>query len=195
MRWLDTAFPNAFFKKKKLRQAAAPQKLMKLNAEHNQQQHTIIIKQIGEKLFAEIDSRKYELEAHEIKDDVYLFKHEGQVYECRVDRNEKNKEQFQVQLRNQSFTINLYDPKRLRGSQGKQEQGEGIAEIVAPMPGKVVRLLVEAGAEIKTGDGVIVVEAMKMQNEMKSPKDGIVKEIRAAAGDTVNGGEVLAVIE
>jgi biotin carboxyl carrier protein len=168
---------------------------MKLNAEYNQQQSSIIIKQDGEKLFAEIDSRKYELESHEIKDGVYLFKHDGRVFECHVDRNEKNRNQFNVQLKNQPFTIIIHDPKRLSGSQGKQEQDDGIAEIVAPMPGKVVRLLVEAGSEIKAGDGVIVVEAMKMQNEMKSPKDGVVKEIRAAAGDTVNGGDVLVIID
>ncbi len=63
------------------------------------------------------------------------------------------------------------------------------------MPGKIVRILVESGAEILQGDGVIVVEAMKMQNEMKSPKDGIVKEIRFAEGETVNAGDVLAAIE
>ena len=63
------------------------------------------------------------------------------------------------------------------------------------MPGKLVRVLVETGAPVKQGEGVLVVEAMKMQNEMKSPKDGNVKEIRFAEGATVNAGDVLAVIE
>jgi biotin carboxyl carrier protein len=63
------------------------------------------------------------------------------------------------------------------------------------MPGKVVRIVAEVGQEVKTGDSIIVVEAMKMQNEMKSPKDGVVKEIRAEVGATVNAGDVLAVIE
>ena len=63
------------------------------------------------------------------------------------------------------------------------------------MPGKVVRILVEQGAEVKQGEGVIVVEAMKMQNEMKAPKDGIIKEIRVAEGATVNAGDILVVIE
>ena len=63
------------------------------------------------------------------------------------------------------------------------------------MPGKLVRILVEVGAEIKQGEGVLVVEAMKMQNEMKAPKDGIVKEIRFAEGATVNAGDILAIIE
>jgi len=63
------------------------------------------------------------------------------------------------------------------------------------MPGKVVRILLEAGSEVKKGDGVLVVEAMKMQNEMKSPKDGIVRELRSTEGSTVNAGDVLVVIE
>jgi len=63
------------------------------------------------------------------------------------------------------------------------------------MPGKVVRVLVEAGQQVEVGQGVVVVEAMKMQNEMKSPKAGTVAEIRAEAGATVNAGDVLAVIE
>ncbi len=63
------------------------------------------------------------------------------------------------------------------------------------MPGKVVRVLVEEGPEVNIGDGVLIVEAMKMQNEMKSSKDGIIKEIRFAEGATVNAGDILVIIE
>ena len=62
-------------------------------------------------------------------------------------------------------------------------------------PGKVVRVQVEAGASIEKGMGIVVVEAMKMQNEMKSPREGVVVSINVKAGDTVNAGDVLAVIE
>ncbi|REJ79531.1 MAG: hypothetical protein DWQ47_02075 [Acidobacteria bacterium] len=63
------------------------------------------------------------------------------------------------------------------------------------MPGKVVRIIAKEGDEVVSGDGVIVVEAMKMQNEMKSPKDGAVKKILKQEGETVNAGDVLVVIE
>jgi biotin carboxyl carrier protein len=63
------------------------------------------------------------------------------------------------------------------------------------MPGKVVRVLVEEGATVEAGAGLVVVEAMKMQNELKSPKAGTVTELRAREGTTVNAGDVLAVIE
>jgi biotin carboxyl carrier protein len=63
------------------------------------------------------------------------------------------------------------------------------------MPGKIVRVLAEAGETVAAGAGIIVVEAMKMQNEMKAPKAGMVVSINAAEGATVNAGDVLAVIE
>jgi biotin carboxyl carrier protein len=63
------------------------------------------------------------------------------------------------------------------------------------MPGRVVRLLVEAGGEVAEGQGVVVIEAMKMQNELKSPKAGRVARIGVAVGDTVGSGDVLVVVE
>lgn len=71
----------------------------------------------------------------------------------------------------------------------------GKASILAPMPGKVVRILVAVGDEVKQGQGIVVVEAMKMQNEIKSPKKGRVKKISATLGAAVNPGDVLAIIE
>jgi biotin carboxyl carrier protein len=63
------------------------------------------------------------------------------------------------------------------------------------MPGRIVRLLVEKGEVVAAHQGVIVVEAMKMQNELKSPKNGRVAEIRVSPGDTVAAGDILAIIE
>jgi len=63
------------------------------------------------------------------------------------------------------------------------------------MPGKVVRIVSPAGTEVEAGQAVIVIEAMKMQNELKSPKKGVVKKIMAAEAPTVNAGDALAVVE
>ena len=63
------------------------------------------------------------------------------------------------------------------------------------MPGKVVRVLVKEEGEVEAGQGVVVVEAMKMQNEIKSPKKGVVRRMLAAEGANVNAGDVLAVVE
>jgi biotin carboxyl carrier protein len=63
------------------------------------------------------------------------------------------------------------------------------------MPGRVVRLLVEVGVEVAEGQGVVVIEAMKMQNELKSSKTGRVVRVGVAVGDTVGSGDVLVVVE
>ncbi len=168
---------------------------MKLITELNNEKHEIKLTQTGEKVFAEIDGRTYELEASEPEPNVYLLKYDNKIFEVFVSPNEKPHEPFQVHLANHNFEIKVSDAKHLRGTSAASGEIEGIAEIKTAMPGKVVRILVEEGTEVKTGDGIIVVEAMKMQNEMKSPKDGIIKEIRFAEGATVNAGDVLAVIE
>ena len=73
--------------------------------------------------------------------------------------------------------------------------GHGQANITAPMPGRVVRVLVEPGEEVSARQGVIVVEAMKMENELRAPRAGRVKEVSVAAGMSVEAGRILAVIE
>jgi biotin carboxyl carrier protein len=72
---------------------------------------------------------------------------------------------------------------------------EGLGTVVGPMPGLVIRLLAAVGDRVKAGQGVIVVEAMKMENELRSPKDGIVREVNARPGTAVEVGAVLMVIE
>jgi len=81
--------------------------------------------------------------------------------------------------------------KRASGPAG----AHGAASIVAPMPGKVVRLLVAPEQQVTAGQGIIVVEAMKMQNELKSPRDGRVTALNVKENDSVNAGAILAVIE
>jgi len=73
-------------------------------------------------------------------------------------------------------------------------EAEGRQQIVAPMPGKVVRLLVQQGEKVEAGRGLLVVEAMKMQNEIRSPKTGTVERLLVTDGQAVNAGEVVAVV-
>ena len=169
---------------------------MKFTAELNHEKHEVeIMRGENSSLTAAVDGRVYQLEASEPEPNVYLLKHENKIYQIFVSPNEKSGEPVAINVGNHHCEIKIYDPKRLRDAGGAGEHADGASEIKTAMPGKLVRILVELGAEIKKGDGVLIVEAMKMQNEMKSPKDGIVKEIRFAEGATVNAGDVLAVIE
>ena len=143
---------------------------------------------------AEIDGRHYALEIRESAGGVLLITNGTSVYRCRIEPG-RDSGNYNVTLRGRSYDIHIIDPKRLRSGQDAGAHGHGAAELVSPMPGKVVRVLVEAGNTVEAGAGIIVVEAMKMQNEMKAPKAGVVISINAEAGATVNAGDVLAVIE
>jgi biotin carboxyl carrier protein len=99
-----------------------------------------------------------------------------------------------IQVNDRVFSIEVFDPRELR-ARSSAGASHGRQDIVAPMPGKVVRVLVSVGDAIEAGQGLIVVEAMKMQNEMKSPKAGRVVEIKTKDGATVAAGEILVVIE
>lgn len=168
---------------------------MKLQAELNDENHEVEIKRDGDKVFARVDEREYKLEASEVEPNVFLLKNENKIYEIFVSPQSSSGEPYKVKVKNFEFEINLIDSKRLRGSKSADGSADGVVEIKTAMPGKLVRILAEQGTEIQKGEPVLVVEAMKMQNEMKSPKDGIIKEIRFAEGATVNAGDVLAIIE
>ncbi len=169
---------------------------MKLIAEiDGGEQEEINIKREDERVFAEINGRKYELDSSEPEPNVYLLKYENKIFEVFVSPDQNISEPQKVKVGAQDFEIKLTDPKKLRGSDAGSELADGDAEIKTAMPGKVVRILLKENEEVKSGEGVIIVEAMKMQNEMKSPKDGIIKEIKFNEGDTVNAGDVLVIIE
>ncbi len=112
---------------------------------------------------------------------------EGRSYQAVVGNGE-------VVVNGRTLRVNVEDPRKLRG-RGSAEQGQGRQTIASPMPGRVMRVLVEAGQEVEVGQGLIVVEAMKMQNEMKSPKAGKILEVRASAGAAVAAGDTLLVME
>jgi biotin carboxyl carrier protein len=161
---------------------------MKLVVEINGEPSEAELKRDGREVIATVDGRKYLLDASEPEPGLLLLKHNGRVYEAFADG--KN-----VSLRGASFETSVLDPKRLRGSGAAGSADSGHAEIKTAMPGKVVRILKAQGDEVAKGEGVIVVEAMKMQNEMRSPKDGTIGVIKVAEGDTVGAGDLLVVID
>ncbi|MDB5108533.1 MAG: acetyl-CoA carboxylase biotin carboxyl carrier protein subunit [Candidatus Binatus sp.] len=95
-----------------------------------------------------------------------------------------------------STRLTLIDPSRrlARGTE-KRREVTGRAQIKAAMPGRVVNVLVTVGDEVAANQGIVIVEAMKMENEVKSPKAGKVVEVKVAAGQTVEKGELMMVIE
>ena len=168
---------------------------MKLQARIRDALHNIEIKREGTNVIAKVDDRQYELEASEPEPNVFLLKHVGRVDEFYVPPATQPGSPQIVSSRKTDVEVSLIDPKRLRGSGIAGASDDGLAEIRTMMPGKVVRLIASVGDTVEKGDAVLVVEAMKMQNDLKAPKAGIVKEIKVSEGSTVAAGDVLAVVE
>lgn len=169
--------------------------MIKLQAEINGEHYELRLQCDGSLVSAQIAGRSYEVEVHNPSANELILRDGTQVYHCLVAASTKQRDAINVELRGNNFAVQLVDPKRLRGQQSSGAHDDGSVRIVAPMPGKIVRLLVDVGAQVEAGAGIVVVEAMKMQNEMKSPKAGVVTSLNASPGATVNAGDVLAEIE
>jgi biotin carboxyl carrier protein len=170
------------------------EEIVKLKAVVNDRELDLIVDASGGVISAEIDGRKYDVRSHNSDDTSYLLVHGTRVYDCRVEPVPQSRGGFNVTLRNQRHTVTVIDPRRLRTDENSDRHHHGPTEIAAQMPGKVVRVLVEVGEQVEKGSGIVIVEAMKMQNEMKSPRAGVVAAINVKPGVTVNAGEVLATV-
>ena len=168
---------------------------MKLRANIEDVEIDVEIRREGGQVFASLDGREYRFEANLSPSGLTLLASDGQVFDCRVEGQPASGQAVDVFVGTGQYAVTLTDPKRLRGAAAANAAADGAARIVAPMPGKIVRVLVAKGASVEAGAGIVVVEAMKMQNEMKAPKAGTVVTLNVEVGTTVNGGDVLAVIE
>ena len=164
---------------------------MKYEAEIDGRQVSVELDERDGRVSAKIGERAYDLEIARPEESVYLIFDKDRVYEARAWN--EGASATGVQLRDRIFTVSIIDRKHRRAT--VDHSSEGRQQLTAPMPGKVVRVLLKPGDEVAAGQGVVVVEAMKMQNEIKSPKTGRVTEVRATEGATVTAGQVLAVVE
>ena len=139
-----------------------------------------------------LDGQPVQADAVEIAPNTFSILIDGRSYEIRVAPAPDGSLKVQAGL--QEFTAAANDPRAWRGRKHGAAEAEGRQQIVAPMPGKVVRFLVQAGDAIEAGQGLLVVEAMKMQNEIRSPKSGTVERLNVKEGQAVNAGEVLCVV-
>jgi biotin carboxyl carrier protein len=145
----------------------------------------------SEKLLVRLDGREVKVDAVEVSARTYSILLGGRSFEVRVEPSEGGVE---VHTGSQVFRAQVLDPRAWRGKRGAVVKAEGRQQVTAPMPGKVVRVLVAAGDAVEAGRGLLVVEAMKMQNEIRAPKTGKVERLLVVEGQAVNAGEVLAVV-
>jgi biotin carboxyl carrier protein len=139
---------------------------------------------------AVIDGRSVTADAVEVAPGVYSILMAGKSLELRVSGSDAAR---LVAARGREFKVTVNDPRSWRQGHGGKIELRGRQKLTASMPGKIVRLLATVGQQVEAGQGLLVVEAMKMQNEIRSPKSGTVESL-AEEGRTVNAGEVLAVV-
>ena len=139
-----------------------------------------------------LEGRPVAVDAVEITSNTLSLLIDGQCFEISVTPAADGK--LKLQTGAQEFIAEVIDPRAWSGRRHSQVEAEGRQQILAPMPGKVVRLLVKAGDHVEAGQGLLVVEAMKMQNEIRSPKSGTVERVLAREGQPVNAGEILCVV-
>jgi acetyl/propionyl-CoA carboxylase alpha subunit len=112
----------------------------------------------------------------------------GRQYRCVLDGDG-------VVIGGQRYGFEVDDPRSLQGRRGGGGGVDGPRPVKAPMPGRVVRVLVNDGQDVAEGEAIVVIEAMKMQNELRAPKGGRVVRVAVGVGDAVGAGDVLAVVE
>ncbi len=135
----------------------------------------------------DLDDELAQMRVTEVEPGLYAILRNGRSLQVRVIKG-------QVEIDGCTLNVDVRDPRE-RTRKGTGTGVAGRQNILAPMPGKVIRVLVAAGDVVEAGQGLIVVEAMKMQNEMKAPKAGTIAQLNAMEGATVAVGETLLVIE
>jgi biotin carboxyl carrier protein len=166
---------------------------MKFEVLINNARRIVELQRTSERWSIALDGHAVDADAIEIAPNIFSILLNGKSHEVRITPTPTGA--LTLQTDHQEFTAELLDPRAWRGRRHGALEAEGRQQIIAPMPGKIVRVLVQAGDKVEAGQGLIVVEAMKMQNEIRSPKSGTVERLLAKEGQPVNAGQVLAWID
>jgi biotin carboxyl carrier protein len=138
-----------------------------------------------------VDGETIQVDVHLFTPGVLSLIVDGRSYRCILDEGPVERA---VLMQGHRLVYALEDPRSLRSQRGASANDGRPRPIKSPMPGRVASILVAVGDSVAEQQGILMLEAMKMQNEMKAPKEGIVISIDVAMGDTVKAGQVLAVI-
>jgi biotin carboxyl carrier protein len=139
-----------------------------------------------------LDGREFTVDAVPAQNGALSLLVEGKSYEARW---QQLGEERRIVVGHEVFKVQVRDPRSLRSRRSRESGTQGVRKIIAPMPGKVVRILTGMGVEVEAGQAVLVIEAMKMQNELKSPKKGKVSKLNVREGAAVEAGQTLAEVE
>ena len=164
---------------------------MKLQIEIGGKKRAVELTQTGERAVWAIDGQRLEADAVTILPGIYSILINGKSFEVRVEPAGAELRAF---VAGREFKVAVQDEREWRRKRGSAVEVEGRQQVLAPMPGKIVRVLVSAGDSVQAGQGLLVVEAMKMQNEIRAPKSGTIDRLSVVEGQNVNAGEVVAIV-
>jgi biotin carboxyl carrier protein len=145
----------------------------------------------GKTITAEVDGKQYLLDVEAVEPGLLWFNWNNRSVEISVT---PTRETYVVSVAGARMDVEIVDPHAALRKAAQQGQ-TGTVELRAPMPGKVVKILVTEGATVEANQGLLVIEAMKMQNEIRAPKAGIVRNLRVKEAAAVNAGDLLATVE
>ncbi|RLD37707.1 MAG: acetyl-CoA carboxylase biotin carboxyl carrier protein subunit [Bacteroidetes bacterium] len=142
-----------------------------------------------------VDDNLYTLDMLEVENGVYSILKDGISHNLEL-LQKTNAKQYEVHTHNESFDIEIIDAEtKYLMSRGDSDDDDGGNSISSPMPGKIVKILVNVGDEVKEGTTVIIVEAMKMQSEYKVKTDRTIVDILVKEGDAIDGNQPLVIVE
>lgn len=163
-------------------------------AKLGEQSYSVEIEEIGKSLYrVAVDGNEFLVDGKKTGRTNYSLIVDNRSFEIEVDNAE---DEYRVLVDGRNYHVSLVDERRVRVGGGQSEfQLQGRQKVSVPMPGKVIAVLVSEGDSVERGQGLVIVEAMKMENEVRSPIAGEVKEIKVKPGDAVDGGAVLVIVE
>ena len=166
---------------------------MEINIEDRVADVSLVNKE-GNKVQITIDGKPYEVDIVMAENGSCSILHDGDSYNAELIHHE-GKKSYDVNIFYRSYHIDIVDSqaKYLRMKKGDDTRQDD--KIIAPMPGKVVKIPVQKGDHLQAGDIVIVLEAMKMQSNYKVNSECIVKDILVNEGDSVNGNQTLVLLD
>lgn len=164
--------------------------MSKLEAEVNNETYAITVGE-GEPTAVQLGDKTIEVNSRRVESDVWSLIIDGESYEATI---QTVKDKLRVSLRGATWDVTICDPRRRRATASSSNAVEGMQVISSPMPGRVVKVEVAVGDKVEAGQGIVIVEAMKMENELEAEGSGIVKEIKCEAGQAVEDGQTLVII-
>jgi biotin carboxyl carrier protein len=165
--------------------------MLKLQIEIGGKKSHVELTQARERAVWTIDGQRLEADATEVSPGIYSILINGKSFEVHMERLGA---ELRATTGGREFRIVIPDEREWRRNRGGAVEAEGRQQVLAPMPGKIVRVLVRTGDAVQAGQGLLVVEAMKMQNEIRAPKSGTIDRLGVVEGQTVNAGEVVAIV-